>query len=204
MIQVSALIRTHNRPQLFKRCIASAMSQSVYLDIAVGCHEDDNETFDYVRAYMKTIQQQRLIFGMSFTSSSDSPFFYNLYCNEFKKYVSDGWFFFLDDDDYLINDTAIERIIPYLTDPTKVVICQMKRGRFTKPDDLHMNRGYVRKGRVGMPCIFVHASLKDSVMFNDTEGADYDYIKAMIDKHGAVFAKEVIVMSEKRRYGNPN
>jgi len=173
---------------------------------------DDYDDFhQYVKPYINfnlhTGDPMRCCLSLKHEESK-SPFFYNLYCNDLMAFIIDvgydTWFFFLDDDDFLVDNTSIERILPYLTDPTKVVICQMLRGKYTKPEDRYMDRGSIRKGHIGMPCIFVHSSLKDSVQFTDKEEADYLYIHEMVQKHGAIFAKEVIVSSEKRRYGNAN
>jgi hypothetical protein len=136
---------------------------------------------------------------------TESKWFYNIYCNQLRDWVVDGWFFFLDDDDFLVDNTAIERISKYLTDPSKVVICQMQRdgrhGKIKKPTDIEIGRKTIRRGMVGMPCIFVHSSLKDSVMFNDTEQADYDYITEMVAKHGAIYTHEVVVHAPHRSRG---
>jgi len=206
--RVTALIRTHNRPEYFKRCIESVKSQT-HPTAALISIDDYDDFHEYVSPYI-------LFEGPTWPSfvclstkheESKSPFFYNLYCNDLMGFLIDveynGWFFFLDDDDFLVDNTAIERIIPYLTDPTKVVICQMQRemGRKKKPSDKEITAKTFTKGRIGMPCIFVHSSLKDSVMFDDTEDADYNYIKAMVDKHGATFANEVVVFSPKRNFG---
>lgn len=199
MTQVTALIRTHNRPEYYDRCIKSVRDQTCVAE-RITCSANfgaDSYAWDSMGFHDYVV-------AMPKPPSERGAFFYNLYCNDLKEKVKDGWFFFLDDDDFLVDNTAIERIIPYLTDPTKVVICQMLRGKYPKPEDRHMDRHRIVKGHIGMPCIFVHSSLKDSVNFTDSEEADYLYIQEMVSKHGAIFAKEVIVSSERRRYGNPN
>jgi len=175
MTQVTALIRTHNRPEYFKRCMESVLNQIhprttppiLHLFKVLVSVDDPND--GYVNEYDA--------YPISFVRvrhDATNPFFYNLYCNDLKSRITNGWFFFLDDDDFLVDNTAIERIIPYLTDPTKVVICQMLRGQYAKPEDRYMDRQRITRGHIGMPCIFVHSSLKDSVNFTDNEVAHLD------------------------------
>lgn len=200
MTQVTALIRTHNRPELFKRCIDSIVGQSTDLDYVV-CSDNlngDCYALDVLKQFR--ILDYNNVFWIK--PSNGASFHYNTYCNALKSQVQDGWFFFLDDDDYLIDNTAIERMIPHLTDPSKAMICQFMRNKFPKPPDALMDRGRIRQGQIGMPCIFLHASQKDVAMFTDKEDADFTFIQEVVSKIGAKFVKEVVVMSEKRRYGN--
>jgi hypothetical protein len=92
----------------------------------------------------QTYKNVRVVVGYDFSSShlsipgdvfdiflkadkSLGPYFYNDYCNTLKKHVSEGWFFFLDDDDYLATNTVLEELAKNLDYSTQAVVCQMSR-----------------------------------------------------------------------------
>ena len=134
-----------------------------------------------------------------FHPHSRSPYFYNLFCNTLKAQVKDGYFFFLDDDDYVM--LPCEELEPHL-DPEKANIVQMWRGDTgPKPFEHHMDEKILVRGKVGMPCIVLHSKHKDIATFNDTEAADYDFIRECVDKLGANWIKKILVNSPERSYG---
>ncbi len=134
-------------------------------------------------------------------SSLMPGFAYNLLCNNLKSMVKDGWFFFLDDDDVLVDPSALSRIASHLYDCDVAVICQFLRAGKPKPSDALIDSKSIVRGKIGMPCIFLHAKWKDLVDFGDTEDADYLFIKAVSERLPVKFVKEVIVNSERRNYG---
>ncbi len=101
-------------------------------------------------------------------------FDYNLYCNDLKDRVESGWFFYLDDDDTVLPG-ALDKIAKCLKH--EPVICQFLRGNKPKPANELMDAGLVMRGKIGMPCIFMHARLRDRIDFDNTEYADYNYNK---------------------------
>lgn len=126
---------------------------------------------------------------------------YNLFCNQLKDGLKNGWFFFLDDDDTLLDPSALSRIAPHLTDPDQAVICQFLRAGRPKPSDRLMDKKVVCRGMIGMPCIFLHSKHKNLAYFDDTEAADYNFIRDISKVLPLKFVKEVVVNSQKRSYG---
>lgn len=122
-------------------------------------------------------------------------FQYNLYCNDLKEQLTEGWGFYLDSDDYVIPG-AIDRIIPYLS-YNKVVICQMLRNGKPKP----ANVTQIKRGFIGGPCIFFHHSLKHLSNWTDDEAGDWHFIEGMIRKVPYNFVKIPVVDAGKRNYG---
>lgn len=134
-----------------------------------------------------------------FHPHSRSPYFYNLFCNTLKSQVKDGYFFFLDDDDYI--QLHIDEIEPFL-DPEKANIVQMWRGDTgPKPFEHHMDEKMIVEGKIGMPCIILHAKHKDIANFDDSESADYKFIRECVDKLGGNWVKKILVNSPERSYG---
>lgn len=119
---------------------------------------------------------------------------YNLYCNELKAKVNEGYFFFLDDDDYII-PFAINAIRPYLN-PDKALIVQMLRNGRPKPRE-----GKIEKGKIGLPCMILHSKHKHLADVTAEETGDFDWIKAVTDKIGFDFVPIPLVDAGKRNHG---
>ncbi len=88
---INVLIRTSYRPEQFKRCIESVKRQThPYVRTIVGY--DRTEALDYI-GEVESVPMK----------TEEGRFFYNKFCNSLKSLVTEGWFFFLDDDDFLIH-----------------------------------------------------------------------------------------------------
>ena len=123
-----------------------------------------------------------------------SDYSYNLYCNEMKAMVDEGYFFFLDSDDLLIRG-AIEKIIPYLNEDKALIVQMLRNGR-PKPKN-----GLIEKGKIGLPCMILHSKHKDLADVGDKEDSDYQWIKDVTDKIGYEFAPIPLVDAGKRGRG---
>jgi len=127
-------------------------------------------------------------------------YYYNDYCNILKEEVEDGYFFFLDDDDYLIDNTALDRIVANLNE--NGVICQMKRGNGKlKPSNDRIDRKLIECGQIGMPCLVLHSNHLDLADITATSDGDFQWIKAISKLVDLPFTQEVLVYSEKRSFG---
>jgi hypothetical protein len=103
-------------------------------------------------------------------------YFYDLYCNELKEKVTNGWFFFLDDDDTLASNIALEQLAAHLTEPC-AIICQMLRNGVSKPADNYIRKKIIREGKIGLPCLVLHSKYKDIGALDGEKAGDYRYIK---------------------------
>jgi len=171
---INILIRTH-RPALFKNAFNSV----------IGCGYDNIVTHIYED---KNYQGDRSI-----------PFFYNLFCNDLKSNVSDGYFLFLDDDDRIIRG-SLNQVAPFLNED-QPLICQMLRNGKKKPADIYMDKGGVIKGRIGMPCLILHSKHRYMHEFRATEDADYQWIKTVSEQLPCRFVKIPVVDAGERRFG---
>jgi hypothetical protein len=129
-----------------------------------------------------------------------SDYSYNLYCNELKSQVEDGWFFFLDSDDFIIKG-SVDKLcnVLYYSNKTyedKALIVQMLRNGRPKPRE-----GKIEKGKIGMPCMILHSKHKTLADVTATEWGDYDWIKAVTDKIGFDFVPIPLVDAGKRGRG---
>lgn len=188
---ITALIRTSNRPELFQRALESLHWQT-YKDWNVIVGVDSLQAVKYTNLHGFNDQV-----GLDYYTSE--PFFYDKYCQQLAPHVPDDhWFFFLDDDDYLTNPNALAEIAPYLTDPSKPVICQFLRNGVPKP----RNGKRIDAGKVGLPCLFLHATHKHLVKCDGYKAGDYRMIKSVCDTLGGYkFAPVVVVETDRRSFG---
>lgn len=125
---------------------------------------------------------------------------YNLLANDLKELVTEGFFFYLDSDDFLLPG-AIDKIRPHLTNPDVAVVCQFLRNGRPKPSDQQIRRREIKMGHIGMPCIFLHAKYKNIATFTNSECADYQFIKDVADRMPVKFVPVPVVDSPKRGHG---
>jgi hypothetical protein len=197
-MMINVLIRMHKgRDILFKRCITSVFNQT-FKDYRIIVSFDDPDCFQLIEKY--SVDYCRV-----FKQVELGETYYNLYCNDLKNMVTDGWFFYLDSDDYLSSDDSLERISKHLDENKyKAVICQMSRSfGLKKPSNEQIELHQVISGKIGMPCIFVHHSIKNIVNFNEKSNADFLYIQKVssLFNKKVSFVKEVVVHSPKRLFG---
>lgn len=178
---INILIRTSSRAELFKRCLDSVILQS-YKNVRIIIGYDNETALSYIPEWRERV----------FVSADKSfPYFYDLYCNDLKQLVNDGWFFYLDDDDYLLPDVL--KNIP-LTNPA--ILVQLNHmGNIVPASE---SFGF---GQVGMPCLILHHTLKNIAFLSGNDHGDYHYIKEIQDKVGLTFYPIVMVESDRRGLG---
>lgn len=188
--KINILVRTGYRPVQFKRMMDSITSQT-YDNIRVICSYDDDRALSYIPDSVDKVKVEK----------GPELFFYDNYCNDLKKMVEDGYFFFLDDSDYLQNETVIERLVPFLKGNVGLVV-QMDRKGTLKPSNDHINSRLIHRAQIGMPCLVAHNSLNLIADFDGSVGAaDYTWIKTLSRKRRLSFKKFVLVCTEDRNNG---
>lgn len=166
---INILIRTHKgREQLFERALKSVTDQT-YKDINVIVYEDPGNNV--------------------------YPFHYNEHCNLLKGSVNDGFFFFLDSDDRLIDSEVLERLAPLLDEDKANIVQMLRKGR-PKPFQKMIKRGFI-----GMPCMILHSKYKNIADVTPKAEGDYEWIKAVTDQIGYNWIEMVVVDAGKRGFG---
>lgn len=184
---INILIRTSNRPKLFKRCIESVFNQT-YGNIRIIIAFDTYGATNYINPLLvgKTnVDLLRVIPNVNY------PYYWNLYCNHLKHEVKEGWFMFLDDDDVLAGPDVIENMERILHDDAHLF--QFSRCGNVKPSNEYMDKRKIERGKVGMPCIVLHHSIKSAIQFDGDKGADYRFIKSISEVVDIKFNKLVLV-----------
>ncbi len=194
---INILIRTHNRPDYFQRCIESVQAQSYKgVELFISCQSD--EDFDYAEAVLMDCD---IGYTLIPVQPKSGQFFYNEYCNTLKSQVNGGWFFFLDDDDYLVNDGVLQELSTHLTDPDRPIICQFLRGGWHKPHHQQIEQKVFFEGQIGLPCLVLHSKHKNLADIHATESGDYMWIKEVSDKLDCLYVPLALVNSPERGWG---
>lgn len=188
---INILIRTSGRHKEFTKCIQSIRSQT-YKDIRLIISTDKKE-IDYPFIGDVTEGFDRTI---HFIEPNGNPYGWNLYCNTLKGHVKNGWFFYLDDDDYLVNKYALERIVPHLSEDHGT-LCQFNRGTLSKPrlktGEVHPSK--IIKGKLGGSCIFLYHTHKNLADWQPRQAADYYFIKEVSEKLKLMFVPIPVVQA---------
>lgn len=188
---INILTRVSGRHEEFARCVASIRSQT-YKDIRHIVGIDRPEDFDFVVNKMDGFGGTIIQYAKDY-----SPYGWNLYCNVLKEEVNDGWFFYLDDDDYLINRFCLGQIATQLSEHHGT-ICQFKRPRgLPKP---RLKTGDVPpseiiRGKIGGSCIFLHHTHKNLAHWDSNKAADYRFIRDVAQKIPLKFVEMVVVQA---------
>lgn len=194
---ITILIRLHKgREKLFERCWESIISQT-YKDYKVIVSIDNPSCITMLKN--KDVQVIHVI-----PEPDKGECFYNLYCNDLKNAVKEGYGLFLDSDDYLAENDVLEKISEHLKEDEKykVVICQMSRSfGIKKPSDSQIYNHQIVSGKISLQCILFHHSVKNLAMVGANDNSDYTFIKEMKQLCDTKFVKQVVVNSPKRNFG---
>jgi glycosyltransferase involved in cell wall biosynthesis len=180
---INVLMRTSDRPELFWRALSSVRNQS-YQDVNIIVAYDNDKALRYI---------PDSITRLKVTPTQGQSFFWNLYCNDLKNEVSEGWFFYLDDDDYLTDDNSLFSISSHLVNPERGVICQFIRNGHAKPSNEEIEQRQIGRGRIGGSCIFLHHSKKGLADWDGKKGADFRWISELASRIEFDFIPKVVV-----------
>lgn len=159
---VYILIRTSGRPEFFKRCYESALSQT-YSNIVIVTHTDDpRDTY---------VQGDIIVKGQAYhPKTGTAP--YNLYNNRLLSVVPRGewaWFHFIDDDDMYHDDKVIENLVKK-SDPYKINVARVKRWGTTV-----FPRAWKRQNSYQTECFFLHSVHAGIGNWWANKGGDHHY-----------------------------
>jgi hypothetical protein len=143
-----------------------------------------NQTYTNFHMIISTELGHNSEWGHNTIISVPSSQHYNLHCNNLKKQVTEGWFFYLDDDDYLSSPTILEQLSHHLFEGALIVqFMRNKNGRMIKkPGDAMIANKIIKKGCIGGGCLILHHSFKGVADWDDQPAADYRWIKSVTDK----------------------
>lgn len=171
---INILIRNKYRPELLRRTLRSIGEQEYPNVNIIACSDSDEAFTDFNKA----AAEAGLKFVQMRVYPTAEPYYWNLYCNTLKSEVTAGWFFYLDNDDYL-RPGCLKDLARHLTDKNTGIICQFQRGKMVKPNRHLVKFKRVVKGLIGGSCIILHHTKKNIADWETGRAADFRYIKAV-------------------------
>ena len=187
---INILIRTSYRPEQFARCLESIKSQA-YRNIRIVVGYDRAAALEYIPVE----SEKHFVYA-----DNSLPYYYDVYCNELKQLVNEGWFFFLDDDDVLTCPTILEELADQLKQ-SGAVICQFLRNGVPKPRDNYIKNRIIAEGKIGLPCLVLHSKHKALSGLDGQKAGDYRYIKEVTDQVNTKFINLLLVSAGPRGHG---
>lgn len=149
---------------------------------------DDDRALEYIPENYEKLKVQR----------TGERYFYDLYCNKLKNLVTEGYFIFLDDDDYLANHTVIERLMPQLKE------CEANIVKLSRKDKIYPRIEVIQSGQIGMPCMVLHHSHKNIANVTAEGRGDSVWILAATKLLPTNFIDLIVVRSDRKGSGKSN
>jgi hypothetical protein len=99
---------------------------------------------------------------------------YNLYFNEVKHLMKDGWVMYIDDDDRLHNDRSLQDIYNIIKNNNEDTLIyfqmQYSNGHKLPPDNWN---GIPQLNQIGGSCLIFHTKWLESVVWDEYSGGDF-------------------------------
>ena len=187
--KINILTRTSNRPNGFKTCANSVVKQT-YDNVNHIVAYDNDEDLSYIDGFENItkikIDREELINNDASVNPNNPSFWFsphNLYCNSLLDSVEDGWIMFLDDDDMLIDDDALEEIAFHIQNEDTMLIWQMRypTGNML-PDQQSFITKQIRLGGIGSPCFLFHSKWKNEARWDAYKCGDFRFLEKIHNK----------------------
>jgi hypothetical protein len=180
---INILIRTSYRPAGFARALKSVLEQT-HRQIRIIVSYDNHNALKYIPETVEKIRVQR----------GGGKYFYDDYCNQLKELVTEGYFIFLDDDDMLAHPGILQEVAERI-EPQGCLV-QLKRGSHICPLSADFSAG-----KIGMPCLILHHSLKNIADITTAGAGDYVWIKKVSEQIQLTLLPLIVVLSDRRGNG---
>jgi len=179
---VNILTRTSGRPKYFEKCIESIRNQS-YSNINHLISVDDDASEEYVKKYTNNyIRVEKYTGKILKVPSGRRPAPYNLYLNDLRDQVKEGWIMFLDDDDAFLEDNAIEEIINQLNNEDDLALWKVKFPERIIPGNLLFNKRMIALNHFSMIGFMYNKKYDDEAKFDYYSGGDFFFISQLAPK----------------------
>jgi glycosyltransferase involved in cell wall biosynthesis len=177
------MVRTHNRPQAFSRCIRSIGGQSVLPRVLI-ISDDPADT------YVENVELDHLLFRPKVKKPHwwirhHNPF--NDYFNQALVLVPDGHFvIYLDDDDILLYPDWVKTILTLNKD---VLIGRFQLG---KTHGFKVIGDRVERGSIGGSCVAVRSEIARKHPWPARGGGDFMFIRKLSAHYTFEYIPEIV------------
>lgn len=176
--KINILIRTCLRPNYFKKCIESILSQE-YHNYVIHVAYDRNESYDYIAPY--TDRPNIFAHYINKDQVSKQKYRFNLYCNDLMDHVEDGFIIFLDDDDMFTHCHVLQMINDRILDEKTIVLWN-----FSRPDSeiCPSTAPRIYLGRIDTSCVCFHSKWKGYSRWPDRQCGDFLFYSTLMKNLG--------------------
>lgn len=182
---VNILTRTSGRPKYFEKCIESIRNQT-YPNINHLISVDDDESEEYVKKHTDNYIRVERFKGNIPTVDPETKVRraapYNLYLNELRKEVKEGWIMFLDDDDIFLEDTAIEEMMTAATSDDDLLIWKVRFPNGIIPPHKLFEKHMIALNHFSMIGFMYNKKHDNKAKFDYFSGGDFFFISQLAPK----------------------
>jgi len=175
--KLTVVIRTHDRPQMFKRAFESVRSQThPNIDIVVSV--DTPGTLDYVKDYNPT----KIVVCTPRVRKSHNDFPANEYISKLVEEINDGFILILDDDNYIADPEGVEKLFKQIEKEWCIYIIRYRYpdGRLFPNDRLFASK-IIQNGGIDWASHVFHARFKNVSKSLPLYNADYFWINNLVN-----------------------
>lgn len=174
--KLTVIIRTHDRPQMFKRAIDSVRCQThKNIEIIVGV--DTPGSLEYVTPYKPT----KIVECQGRKRSGHDDFPANEYISQLVEQVNDGFILILDDDNYIADPEGVEKLFREID---KEICIYIIRYRYPDgrqfPNDQQFAAKKIQNGGCDWASHVFHARFKNVSKSKPLYNADYFWINSLV------------------------
>jgi hypothetical protein len=136
---------------------------------------------------------------------------YNLYYIRVEKKIKEGWVIYMDDDDYLFGDRALEELVNGLVDKDTLYFFRTAKSNELLPHDYALEHSAIPEGKeppalgvgFGGSTITFHSKYLEHTAWDEWSGGDWKTIQSLwyaIPKHDLI-NKPIIRVTDIQGYG---
>ena len=182
---VNILTRTSGRPKYFKNCIESIRKQTYpNINHLISVDDDASEKYvkEYTDNYIRVEKYKGNIPRWDPVIRVRRPAPYNLYLNDLREQVIEGWIMFLDDDDIFTENNAIEEMIKNIRTDDDLVLWKVRFPERIIPGDVLFNKKMIALNHFSMIGFMYNKKYDDQAKFDYYSGGDFFFISQLAPK----------------------
>lgn len=209
---VNIIVRTHDRPKYFDRCINSIIRQT-YKNFQIHVIADTDISYHYAAKYADRKMVDRLIrMNPEDTEGKHGDyealkrqgvivndkfrrFWYDLYLNPVIRSIKHGWIWIIDDDKEIPDSNILEELVGNMNDEDTVIVGRYRRPKNVVPEDRFMRYPFTRC-QIDTSCILFHSKHREKAAFDGHETDDWRFVNDMCEGMKIILVEKAIVMAD--------
>jgi glycosyltransferase involved in cell wall biosynthesis len=196
---INIIVRTHNRPKYFLKCLRSIMA-TCYNPRIVHVIVDNNESLKYAQTAVQngmanSVSMANANFtdnrfgsfaelkalGICKNNSDEKKHRYDLYLNDKLRDIEQGWIFFLDDDKEITSSRTLDNISERLTEDDIMLVGQHRMKSRLLPDGDLWGVLPFKRAHIDMSCFIFNVKHKELCHFDGHGAGDWRTAKRMAE-----------------------